>query len=131
MMSDSVIPSDIAEAKYVALKSFRKSGEAVITPVWIVHENDELFIFTQGDSGKVKRIRRDGRVEIAPSSMRGTVKGEWQTGVAQVEDSPAAVDHVIDLLERKYGLEYKLFVLFKSKEKVRKGRVIVRVRLNT
>ena len=121
--------SELSQQKYLALRTFRKSGEEVITPVWIASEGDELFVFTTGESGKVKRIRRNGTIALAPCTMRGKVTGVWLAATATVDDTDATLDHVTDLIASKYGLEYKLFTMFKSKESVKQGRVIVRMRL--
>ena len=41
------------------------------TPVWVVGDGDALAIWTVRDSGKVKRIRRDGTVLVGPCDVRG------------------------------------------------------------
>jgi uncharacterized protein len=35
-----------------------------------------LYVYTIGVSGKVKRIRNNPRVNVAPCDMRGGLKGE-------------------------------------------------------
>ena len=54
----------LAAEKYVLLTTFRKDGRAVPTPVWAVRDGDALAVWTVSDAGKVKRIRRDGRVTV-------------------------------------------------------------------
>ena len=49
--------------QYVSLETYRKSGEAVRTPVWFVEEDGKMYVWTVGTSGKVKRIRRCGQVK--------------------------------------------------------------------
>src|SRR4051812_9023789 len=61
--------------KYMNLITYRKSGEAVTTPVWFVERNGRLYVMTQANAGKVKRIRRNGRVQVAPATMRGQALG--------------------------------------------------------
>ncbi len=79
----------IGNPTYIALETFRKSGEGVITPVWVVAEGDKLYVWTVGDSGKVKRIRNNGRVRIAVSDSRGAPKSDWVEAKAHVLDTPA------------------------------------------
>ncbi len=79
----------IGNPTYIALETFRKSGEGVITPVWAVAEDGKLYVWTIGDSGKVKRIRNSGRVRIAVSDSRGTPKSDWVEATARVLDTPA------------------------------------------
>ena len=55
----------LADAQYVNLETFRKNGTGVQTPVWAAPNGDELVIFTNGNSYKVKRLRRNTSVRIA------------------------------------------------------------------
>lgn len=96
---------------YINLETFRKNGLGVRTPVWFVQEGDTLFIRTDANSGKVKRIRNTGLVNIAACKMDGSLLGDWLPAQArQITDNDTAqkVDH---LLDRKYGLMKKMFAL--------------------
>ncbi len=65
----------ISDEKYVLLTTFRKSGDPVSTPVWIVGLPDGSAGFTTDpDVGKVKRIRNTPRVTLQACGMRGEVK---------------------------------------------------------
>jgi hypothetical protein len=39
---------------YINLETYRKTGEAMRTPVWFIEENRIIFIRTLAESGKVK-----------------------------------------------------------------------------
>ena len=58
------------------LTSYRRDGSPVQTPVTIAINGDRAFIRTYDRSGKAKRMRRDPRVEVAPSTVRGKPRGE-------------------------------------------------------
>jgi len=65
----------ITDEKYVLLTTFRKSGDAVSTPVWIVGLPDGTAGFTtEATAGKVKRIGNNPSVTLQPCSMRGTAQ---------------------------------------------------------
>jgi hypothetical protein len=102
--------------KYLNLETFRKSGEGVKTPVWFVQDGDVLFVRTITDSGKVKRIRNNSLVNIAPCRMDGALLGDWiQAEAREVLDQE--VDHKVDkLLGKKYGLMKKIFSMTSSRE---------------
>jgi len=51
----------------LSLATFRKSGAEVATPVWFAASDGNLYVFTAGDSGKVKRLRHTARARVAPS----------------------------------------------------------------
>jgi uncharacterized protein len=95
--------------KYCLLISFRRSGEAVPTPVWFGLDADgRLFVRTDADAAKVKRIRADARVRIAPASARGKPTGSVAEGRARVlagEDEAQAES----ALQANYGLGRRLY----------------------
>ncbi len=101
--------NDIKNAKYIALETFRKSGQGVITPVWMAADGDKLYVWTDGTSGKAKRIRNNGRVRLCASDARGTPQSEWVEGQARVLDQPADVQTTEKRMAAKYGLLFRLF----------------------
>jgi hypothetical protein len=98
----------LGEARYINLETFRKNGTGVQTPVWIARAGDELGIFTNGDSYKVKRLRRNPKIRIAECSVRGTLKGPWHDGTARVVEDKAGQKAILDALYRKYGWQMTL-----------------------
>jgi len=102
--------------KYLNLETFRKTGVGVRTPVWFVMEGDTLYVRTVADSGKVKRIRNNPQVNIAPCKMDGALLGEWNPAEAH-EVSGDEINRKVDqLLDKKYGLIKKLFFRSGGKE---------------
>jgi PPOX class probable F420-dependent enzyme len=97
------IPTDLRGQKYISLATFRKSGAAVRTPVWFAEGNDRLYLFTNPKSGKVKRIRNNPQVRLAPCTMRGRITGPEFTGTAHIIAS-ADADSARALLKKKYWL---------------------------
>lgn len=77
-------PAEIAGQKYISLASFRKSGDAVRTPVWFSEKDDKLYVMTRSDSGKYKRIRNNPKVRIAPCTMSGKITGPEFAATARV-----------------------------------------------
>lgn len=100
----------LAAEKYVLLTTFRKDGRAVPTPVWAARDGADLVVFTAPDAGKVKRIRRDGTVQVAPCDVRGRPKGDAVAGQARLLDE-AGARHAIGLIGKKYGLLGRLTIL--------------------
>ena len=90
--------------KHISLETVKKSGEGVKTPVWFVLHNNALYVYTEADSWKVKRIRNNLRVRVAVCNIRGDVKGQWLDGTASIVDGDErlAADK---LLDRKYFLK--------------------------
>ncbi len=88
--------------KYLSLETYRKNGQAVRTPVWFAAApGPTLYVYTAADSGKVKRLRRNGEIRIAPCNARGTVAGAWSNARATIVDDDAFVVGM-RFLDRKY-----------------------------
>jgi uncharacterized protein len=96
--------AQFGDQKYISLETFKKSGEGVKTPVWFVLHNDALYVYTEADSWKVKRIGNNPRVRVAVCNVRGKVRGPWLDATASIVegDERLAADR---LLDRKYLLK--------------------------
>jgi PPOX class probable F420-dependent enzyme len=56
--------NQLSRQQYLNIETFRKSGLGVKTPVWFGQDDDTIFVRTIANSGKVKRIRHNGQVNI-------------------------------------------------------------------
>ncbi len=122
--ANSVIPNGV---KYISLRTFKKDGSPIDTPVWFAHLEDKLIVFTDGTSYKVKRLRRDSRIEVATCDMRGGDVGEWHKGKGRLVESPSDapyIDRCYAALNRKYGLMMRMGTFF-SMLAGRKGRRLI------
>jgi PPOX class probable F420-dependent enzyme len=97
--------------RYLSLATFKKDGSAVETPMWFVGVGDKLYMFTDGTSYKVKRLRRDQRASIAPCTANGSVTGGWTDRKARIVDDPATARRVYSALTAKYGWQMRLLNL--------------------
>jgi len=95
--------------KYINIETFRKNGEGVKTPVWFVEDEHNLYLSTETTSGKAKRIRNNGKVNVAPCKMDGRLVGEWVPAEARELTDTTDTLRVKRLLNKKYGLLKKLF----------------------
>ena len=112
--------------KYLNLETFRRSGQDMQTPVWFVQSGESLYVQTMPNSGKVKRIRYNGRVNIAPCRMDGKLTGTWVPAQARLVTDPE-LSKAADLLRnRKYGLFKKIF----SSQRASKGAQDVILEIN-
>ncbi|MBL8190027.1 MAG: PPOX class F420-dependent oxidoreductase [Acidobacteria bacterium] len=92
-----------ANQSYLNLESYRKTGEAIRTPLWFAQDGDVLYFYTVAHSFKVKRLKNNPRCRIAPCDMRGNLKGDWVDATARPLESEEA-KHADNLLNAKYGL---------------------------
>jgi len=96
----------------MVLVTFRRTGAEVRTPVWFAAVDGKLYLFTAGESGKVKRLRHSSRARVAPSDMRGWVHGEWQDVAARIVTEPRVIERAHAALRAKYGWRARLGDLF-------------------
>jgi uncharacterized protein len=108
--------SDLSAAKYVNLRSFKRDGQPVDTPVWFALTGDKLVVFTDGTSFKVKRISRNANVELARCDFRGNLLGPWHKATCEIVDHAerARVAAGYAALNRKYGLIMRLGTVFST-----------------
>jgi hypothetical protein len=123
--------ADLVAGKYLLLTTFRKDGRAVPTAVWFARDESpdggaddrigggaddgtggdaDLVIWTVADSGKVKRIRRDGAVTITACDVRGKPRGTAITAHARLLDA-AGSQRTRELVARRYGPLGRLTIL--------------------
>jgi len=89
--------------KYLNLETYRTNGTGVRTPVWFAAApgSPKLYVYSTADSGKAKRVRRNGAAKIAPCDVRGNVTGPWIDAVAEFATGEE-YRLAMRLLDRKY-----------------------------
>jgi PPOX class probable F420-dependent enzyme len=99
--------------------------------MWIAPDTDgTLIISTHSDSGKVKRLRNDPRVELRPSSATGAVKPDSVvvSGTAELIVDTSQRAHFVSLLRRKYGFQQRFLAWVEARRGSRAvDRVILRI----
>ena len=108
-MSNSL--ASLAGHSYISLESFKRSGQGVAVPVWFAERDGILYVYSEAASGKVKRIRNNPRVRVAPCDARGRLKGDWMEATARLLDGEDAL-RADDLLNAKYGWQKRLLGFF-------------------
>jgi PPOX class probable F420-dependent enzyme len=100
--------NDLQQQKYILLKTVRKSGTAVATPVWFAKDGEKLYVTTNSTAGKVKRIHNNSHVLLSPCDRQGNVLGAEVAG--QARELPIAERAIADsALAQKFGLFYQVF----------------------
>jgi len=111
-MRDTAALESFERHPYISLATFRRSGEAVKTPVWFAKRGGKFYVFTAAGSGKVKRLRNDSRIRVAPCGLRGRVRGEWIDGQARRIEDPATESAAYAALLAKYGWQMRVLNFF-------------------
>jgi PPOX class probable F420-dependent enzyme len=80
----------------------------VPTPVWAAPAGGALYVRSERSSGKVKRLRGDARLLVAPATVRGRPLGPpFEASAMALEGPEEAVAE--QALARRYGLGRELF----------------------
>ena len=95
--------------KYALVVTFKRDGTAVPTPVWFgLDDEGRMYFRTGADVAKVRRIRNDPRVLVAPCTVRGKPVGASVEGTARVVD-PGEREHAEAAIQGNYGLGRRLY----------------------
>jgi len=129
-----VVEDDLARQlgaeKFVSLTTFKRDGSAVAGPMWIAPDGEHLVVWTPADSWKVKRARRDPRVELRPCNRTGKVAAEAPVlhGTAEVVTDPSYVSRAEAAIKTKYGFEFHVITCVEAVlARGRKTRVALRI----
>lgn len=102
--------SQLQDAEYINLETYRDNGEPVRTPVWQTPVDEKLHVWTQADSGKVKRIRHTPRVRVCECDWKGNPLSDWVKARARLLEDPEEIDRQRTRMREKYGLKFLPFL---------------------
>lgn len=94
--------------RYCLVITYRRSGDAVPTPVWFGVDENRLFFRTSAQAGKVKRIRANGRAAVAPCAARGHPLGPAVAYAARVLDGEQ-IEPAEAAIQAEYGIGRRLY----------------------
>ena len=98
----------LGDEQYINLETFKKDGSGVKTPVWVAKEGDKLYVWTQADSWKVKRIKRNNLVKLCKSDSRGTPLSDWVSAEAKILSTESDMIVMEKRMVKKYGMMFRL-----------------------
>ena len=127
-MNSSASLSSFVGEKVISLETYRRSGEPVRTPVWFLEEGGVIYVHTDDSTGKVKRIRRNPRVRIAPSHFRGKPKADYIEARAELETNPETVEKYRSRIYKKYGIQGTLTTFMQRFSRSKAKDIIILVR---
>jgi PPOX class probable F420-dependent enzyme len=96
--------------KYALIVTFRRNGKSVPTPTWFgVGQDGNVYTHTFADAGKVKRLRNNPRVLLAPCDVRGKPLGRAIEGRARVLP-PEEWGRAERAIQANYGLGRRIYM---------------------
>src|SRR5450631_3175978 len=121
---------ELGDKAFVSLTTFRKNGERIASPVWVARDGDALIVLTPEESGKVKRLRNNGQVEIRPCNRAGKVAdgSEPVLGITEIVTDGPSIARLTRVIEKKYGFEYHVIMFIERiAARRQKPRLILRI----
>jgi PPOX class probable F420-dependent enzyme len=98
----------VARHKRALLVTYRRDGTPVPTPVWAALAGGRLYVRSERAAGKLKRLRNDPRLLVAPCTVRGKPLGAPFEARARML-APAQEPIAERALATRYGLGRELF----------------------
>jgi PPOX class probable F420-dependent enzyme len=110
-MNETTMPTleGLAEERTVLLTTFKKDGTPVGTPVSIVVRDGHAYFRTYDQAWKVKRLRNNPMVTVAPSTVRGKPTAPAVAGRTRLL-TEAEARPIRRLLARKHPLLHRVLV---------------------
>ncbi len=101
---------DLADEKYLLFTTYKRSGDAVATPVWAVAlDAGKIGFWTSSGSGKAKRLAHTPKVTVQPCDARGKIKSGTSpvAATAKVVSGPE-LEGIRARIVDKYGFMTKI-----------------------
>lgn len=92
----------LSDQQFILLQTYRRSGVAVATTVWFADADGRLFFQTGPEAGKVKRLRANDQLILAPSTRTGEPLGPAMSARARILSGTEA-EQAEAALHAKYG----------------------------
>lgn len=93
--------------QFCLLTTFRKDGTPVPTPMWFAFDGVDVVMMTKGQTGKIKRIRGQGKVLLRACNGNGRPLGPQREARATVLTEPDDLARMDKILNERYGLKRK------------------------
>lgn len=105
--------AELSPARYALLRSFRRDGASVDTPIWFALDGVGVLFRTKVGP-KTRRLAARGDVELAACDYRGRVRPDATTVAGRATIlSGAAAERANRVLHARYGWQWNIVPLIK------------------
>ncbi|CQD14487.1 pyridoxamine 5-phosphate oxidase [Mycolicibacterium conceptionense] len=102
----------LTHSQYALLRSYRRDGTAVDTPIWFALDGPTALFRTK-IGPKTRRLATRPEVELVVCDYKGRITGgTWLSGRASILDGEAA-EQANRALHRRYGWQWNIVPLLK------------------
>lgn len=96
--------------KYALLVTYKKDGTPVPSPVWFARDGQRVYVWTEVNAFKAKRLRRDPRALLAPCTARGVPRGNPVVATGRILETEAERRQAAAAIRRSWGPWRRLLV---------------------
>jgi PPOX class probable F420-dependent enzyme len=101
--------SSLGGHKHCLVVTYRKDGRPVAQPVWPGYDGDRVYIWTEIQAYKAKRLRNNPLALIAPCSFRGKPLGPPIAARGRILETEAERRHAESVIRSQWGWKRKMF----------------------
>lgn len=94
---------------HALLVTFKRDGTGVPTPVWFARDGERLYVWTEINAFKAKRLRRDPRALVAPCGPTGKPSGPPVAARGRILTDAAERERAGRAIRAQWGFGRKLF----------------------
>lgn len=95
--------------KYALLVTYKRDGSPVPSPVWFARDGDRVYVWTEINAFKAKRLRRDERALLARCTARGVPLANPVACVGRILTTDAERRHAAAVIRRSWGPARRVF----------------------
>ncbi|KAA1416888.1 PPOX class F420-dependent oxidoreductase [Nocardioides humilatus] len=99
----------LAGHRHMLLVTYKRDGSAVPAPVWFAREGERLYVWTEVNAYKAKRLRRDPRALIAPCGPTGKPLGDPVAATGRVLEDEAERAHAAKVIRSQWSWWQRAF----------------------
>jgi PPOX class probable F420-dependent enzyme len=96
---------------HALLVTYKRDGTAVPAPVWFARDGERVYVWTEINAYKAKRLRRDPRALLAPCGPTGVPLGPPIAATGRVLEDPRDRDFAARVIRSQWGVAQRLFEL--------------------
>jgi uncharacterized protein len=111
----------------VLLTTYRRDGTPVETAVNIAVDDSVAYVRTFDPSGKLKRVRHNPAIEIAPCTVRGRATGPAVSGRARILDGEESLRAAASLAAKYPFLQRRLIPWYHGRKHLVTTEVELRI----
>lgn len=103
--------STLSGHKHCLVVTYRRDGRPIAQPVWPGYDGDRIYVWTEIEAYKAKRLRNNPNALIAPCSFRGKPLGPPIAARGRILEAEGERRHAELVIRSQWGWKRKTYEL--------------------